>query len=207
MAKKETAEEKLLKIIEATQKAKEAPASATAAAPASVPVKRAASPKIIISFRQVNTVLAVAALAAFIFLVHEVQLGLSRLNEDVSLSVDLPAVKDAGGPAVPQLKTAGWYLDKVAARNIFQPYEKSSAGGQGVPSDRAALQTKIGKYKFVGVAWLDVPESATVMLENIATKETRFLKEGDKIEDVTVKTIYTDRAVFSYANEEITIKL
>ena len=105
MAKKETAEEKLLKIIEATQKAKEAPASATAAAPAPAPVKRASSPKIIISFRQVNTVLAVAALAAFIFLVHEVQSGLSRLNEEVSLAVDLPAVKDAGGPAVPQLKT------------------------------------------------------------------------------------------------------
>ena len=65
----------------------------------------------------------------------------------------------------------------------------------------------MSKYKLVGVAWLDVPESATVMLEDTGKHETHFLKEGDKIEDVKVKTIYTDRVVFSYANEEITIKL
>ena len=69
------------------------------------------------------------------------------------------------------------------------------------------LQSKMSKYKIVGVAWLDVPESATAMLEDIGKKETHFLREGDKIEDVKVKTIFTDRVVFSYANEEITIKL
>ena len=65
----------------------------------------------------------------------------------------------------------------------------------------------MSKYKIVGIAWLDVPESATVMLEDTTTRMTRFLKEGDKIEDVIVKTIYTDRVVVGYANEEIVIKL
>ena len=65
----------------------------------------------------------------------------------------------------------------------------------------------MSKFKMVGIAWLDVPESATVMLEDTATHMTHFLKEGDKVEDVIVKIIYTDRVVFSRANEEITIKL
>ena len=34
-----------------------------------------------------------------------------------------------------------------------------------------------------------------------------FLKKGEQLEGVTVKTIYTDRAVFSNENEETTIKL
>ena len=87
------------------------------------------------------------------------------------------------------------------------PEEVKKAAEKAAAPDDGGLQTKMSKYKLVGVAWLDVPESATVMLEDIAKHETHFLKEGDKIEDVKVKTIYTDRVVFSYANEEITIKL
>ena len=57
------------------------------------------------------------------------------------------------------------------------------------------------------MAWLDLPESASIMIEDSQTKTTYFLKTGEKLEDVTIKTIYTDRVVFSYENEETTIKL
>ncbi|MEI8011227.1 MAG: hypothetical protein WCI27_01915 [Candidatus Omnitrophota bacterium] len=199
MAKKETAEEKLLKIIEASRKAKDVPAPVA-------PPKKSTS-RIPVSLRQINIVLLLIVVAGFIFMIKEVVDGRSRLSEDMRIAVDLPAIQNKEPAAEPRMKEVSWYLNKVSSRNVFQPFEKRVVGEQAVPSDRAALQAKIAKYKFVGVAWLDVPESATVMLENIATKETCFLREGDKIEGIVVKTIYTDRAVFSYANEEITIKL
>ena len=65
----------------------------------------------------------------------------------------------------------------------------------------------MSKYKLVGIAWLDLPETASVMIEDTQKNETFFLKQGEQLEGVTVKTIYTDRAVFSHENEETTIKL
>jgi hypothetical protein len=65
----------------------------------------------------------------------------------------------------------------------------------------------MSRYKLVGIAWLDLPETACIMIEDTRKNETLFLKQGEQLEGVTVKTIYTDRAVFSHENEETTIKL
>jgi hypothetical protein len=203
MAKKETAEEKLLKIIEATKKAKTA-----SAAPAAGSMALAKpSARFSISVQQINLLLMVGVLASLLFLGYEVKSGLALLGETVSISVDAKVPKDSLNLIVPQMKGITYYLDKANARNIFKPYEAQETGTASVTSARAALEKKMAKYKIVGIAWLDLPESATVMLEDAATHMTHFLKEGDKIEDVTVKTIYTDRVVFSYANEEIITKL
>ena len=204
MAKKETAEEKLLKIIEATKKAKAAPSSVTPAAPMALAKPSA---HLSISVQQINAVLMVGVLASLLFLGYEVKNGLALLGESVSISVDTKIPKDSLNLLIPQLKGISYYLDKATARNLFKPYEAPEASATSATSTRVALEKKMAKYKLVGIAWLDVPESATVMLEDAATHMTHFLKEGDKIEDVTVKTIYTDRVVFSYANEEIITKL
>jgi len=204
MAKKETAEEKLLKIIEATKKAK----SASSAVPAAAPMALAKpATRLSVSVQQINLLLMVGVLASLLFLGYEVKSGLALIGENVSISADTKIAKDSQNLIVPQVKGITYYLDKASARNIFKPYELQETGAVSVTSARAALEKKMAKYKLVGIAWLDVPESATVMLEEAATHMTHFLKEGDKIEDVTVKTIYTDRVVFSYANEEIITKL
>ena len=204
MAKKETAEEKLLKIIEATKKAK----AASSGVPASASMALARpSARFSITVQQINLLLIVGVLASLLFLGYEVKNGLGLLGETVSISVDTKVSKDPLNLLIPQMKGITYYLDKAGPRNIFKPYEQPEAGTAGVTSARAALEKKMAKYKLVGIAWLDVPESATVMLEDAATHMTHFLKEGDKIEDVTVKTIYTDRVVFGYANEEIITKL
>ena len=99
------------------------------------------------------------------------------------------------------MKDLAYYLDQVNLRNMFRPYEgKEKVGEQG-------LAQKMSKYKLVGIAWLDLPETASVMIEDTQSGMTYFLKEGEKLDDVTIKTIYTDRMVLTYENEEITIKL
>ncbi|MBF0330548.1 MAG: hypothetical protein HQL17_01320 [Candidatus Omnitrophica bacterium] len=202
MAKKETAEEKLLKIIEATKKAK----GGASSAPVAVAAARPSSLQLLLSPQHINMALIAAVLAGFLFLVYQIKSGVSLLNEDVMISTDASAPQANDAQSLPAIKDVVYYLDKISARNIFQPYEKKADEGVSTAGD-TALKGRLAKYKLVGVAWLDVPESATVMIENTSTHETRFLREGDKIDDVTVKTIFTDRVVFSYANEEMTVKL
>jgi len=45
------------------------------------------------------------------------------------------------------------------------------------------------------------------MIEDIQKKKTFFWRKAEQLEGVTVKTIYTDRAVFSNENEETQIQL
>ncbi len=202
MAKKETAEEKLLKIIEATKKAK----GGASAASAVVAAPKPSGMQLLFSPAHINMLLIAAVLASLLFLIYHVNTGVALLSEEVSISTGgaIPRALDAS--SLPQMKDVVYYLDKISSRNIFQPYEKKADDGAS-SSGVQALKFRLAKYKLVGVAWLDVPESATVMIENTTTHETRFLREGDKIDDVIVKTIFTDRVVFSYANEEITVKL
>ena len=201
MAKKETAEEKLLKIIEATKKA-QGPVSGGALS--SGGAKRPS--RLAVTVRQINFFLMVCVVASLFFLGYEVHGGLSLLGQDVNISVDGQGARGTPNVFAQTNKNLSYYLEQINARNIFKPYEKITTGTE-IPSGQAALEKRMSKYKIVGVAWLDTPESATVMLEDTSTRMTHFLREGEKIEDVTVKAIYTDRVVVSYANEEMVIKL
>jgi hypothetical protein len=202
MAQKETAEQKLLKIIEASKKAQ---AAASGVAPSQASFKKS-NRRFSFTIHQINYFLLAGAVASFIFFGYQIQSGFALLQEPVNFSVDSGVSKDPMDMFVPQMKSIAYYLDRVNTRNVFQPFEKKEAGADA-PTGQAALEKKMSKFKIVGIAWLDLPESATVMLEDNAAHMTHFLKEGDKIEDVFVKTIYTDRVVFGRANEEITIKL
>ncbi|MBF0123134.1 MAG: hypothetical protein HQL21_06995 [Candidatus Omnitrophica bacterium] len=201
MAKKESAEEKLLKIIEVTKKA-QGPASG--AGPSSGAAKR--SGRFVLSTRKINFLLIVGAIASLLFLGYEFNGGVSLLAQDVNISVDGQGSRGAPNIFAQQVRNFSYYLEQINSRNIFKPYEKITTGTE-VTSAKAALEKRMSKYKMVGVAWLDTPESATVMIEDTSNRMTHFLREGEKIEDVTVKTIYTDRVVLSYANEEMVIKL
>lgn len=203
MAQKETAEQKLLKIIEASKKAQ---AESKGEMP-SGPLPKKHRRQFAFNARQFNILLMICVVASAFFFAYELRSGLLLTAQEVAFVVDNGAVKDTANLFLPQMKSVGYYLDKIKSRNIFQPYEQKAEAKEAVPSALAALEKKMSKFKIVGIAWLDVPESATVMLEDTATHMTHFLKEGDKVEDVIVKIIYTDRVVFSRANEEITIKL
>ena len=105
--------------------------------------------------------------------------------------------------ALPSTPSVDYYLQIINERNIFKPYVAKTVQKAAV---RGLVQL-MSKYKLVGISWLDLPETASVMIEDIQKNETFFLKQGEQLEGVTVKAIYTDRAVFSHENEETTIKL
>lgn len=205
MAQKETAEQKLLKIIEATKKAQAVASGASGNSVAAV-VKKP-STRFWLTVQQLNWVLIVVTIAGFFYFLIELRNGFGLVLQDVEFSVEDVIPPESLKLFVPQVNSIAYYLDKMSGRDLFKPYEKKDVGSAETPTDKASLENKMSKYKMVGVAWLDVPESATVMIEDKNNSTTRFLKEGDKIDDVTVKTIFTNKVVFSYANEEIVIKL
>ncbi len=190
---KETAEQKLMKMMQ-----KKTP---------SVAVSPVAKKKLKFSFSiaTLNRLLFLGILACIAGLVMELRSGSALLNQDVDFSNSVQVAQSVAKIAIPSGKTADFYLAQVNSRNIFKPYEAAVTGKVSI--EKQGLAKRLSKYKLVGIAWLDLPETASVMIEEPTTKATYFLKQGEQLEGVTVKTIYTDRAVFSYENEETTIKL
>ena len=191
---KESAEEKLMKMMKKT-----APSAAVKPS-ASAPKKKF---KFTFSVSALNTLLLLGIIACLIALVFEMRSGMSLLHQ----AVEFPPESKTGGTlsdiALPTTPSANYYLQKINERNIFKPYVPKTA-----PKPQAkGLAILMARYKLVGIAWLDLPETASIMIEDTQKHETFFLKQGEQLEGVTVKTIYTDRAVFSHENEETTIKL
>lgn len=196
---KETAEQKLLKILEASGKM---PASAPASNASKAPVKSAI--KFRFSVQMLNAILLIGVVVCLAVLGLEIQSGSQLLSKQVDFDVNTSVIR-AGDVAELKPKDIAYYAQKIGVRNIFKPFEKEQL--DKASATKPNLAQKLSKYKLVGVAWLDLPESASVMVEDTTNGMTFFLREGEKLDDVTIKTIYTDRAVFGYENEEITIKL
>jgi hypothetical protein len=196
---KETAEQKLLKILESSG---QLPAGHKAVASKG----KGPQMKLQFSVKMLNAFLVLGILACLAFLVLELQAGSALLSKKVEFSLDqsVPHRSLELGQSKP--KDIAYYAQKIGERNIFKPYEKEQLDKTNVPV-KPTLAKKLSQYKLVGVAWLDLPESASVMFEDSTTGMTHFLREGEKLDDVTIKAIYVDRAVLSYENEEITIKL
>ena len=190
---KETAEQKLLKMMQKTSGAAPAPA-----------VKAANKNNFVFSMRTLNQILMLGIVVCAVGLVYELQSGSNMLKHDIDLSEDTKNSTAIASIALPSSKDVKFYLNKISTRNIFRPYDAQAAKGAAVQQN---LAKRLSKFKLVGVAWLDLPETASIMIEDTANKTTYFLKQGEQLEGVTVKTIYTDRVVFGYENEETTIKL
>ena len=193
---KESAEQKLLK---ALQKKSEKSSSADVK---QVAVKK--NFKISFSIFSLNKILLVGIFVCVAILAFQLSTGMDLLKKKVNFAneVKVPAISEDVN--LPQTKDVKFYVDSFGNRNIFKPYDISlGKAAQAHPN----LSKRLAKYKLVGLAWLDLPESASIMIEDSQSKTTYFLKNGEQLEGVTVKTIYTDRVVFSYENEETTIKL
>jgi len=192
---KESAEEKLLKMMQKSA------SSVAVKSIAPAPVKKKF--KFSFSISALNVILFLGILVCFVALGFEISSGYSLLHQAVEFPPESRTGVSLSDIALPSTQSADYYLQKINERNIFKPYVPPAAA-------KAAIQGLVqlmSKYKLVGISWLDLPETASVMIEDTQKNETYFLKQGEQLEGVTVKTIYTDRAVFSHENEEMTIKL
>jgi hypothetical protein len=179
---------------------KTAPSAAVKPSAPKLPKKKF---KLTFSVGALNTLLFLGIIACIAALVIEMRSGFSLINQAVEFPPDSRTEQTVSDIALPSTHSADYYLRQVNERNIFRPYVPKVAKKAAVQG----LVQLMSRYKLVGIAWLDLPETASIMIEDTRKNETYFLKQGEQLEGVTVKTIYTDRAVFSHENEEMTIKL
>jgi hypothetical protein len=194
---KETAEEKLLKMMQK----KAAPTAAQLAS--AIPVKKKSTLKFSVTISALNKILFLGIIACVMALVWEMRSGAALLAQQLDFSAESKGAVSLSDVALPSAQSVEYYLRQINDRNIFKPYAPKPVKKLVV----LGLQQRMAKYKLVGVAWLDLPETASIMIEDTQKRQTFFLRQGEQLEGVTVKTIYTDRAVFSHENEETTIKL
>ena len=196
---KETAEKKLLKMIESSSKSsglnlKSEKISA---------LRMNATAVLKIS----NKILFLGVFVALIIFFNEVRVGADFSGKDFQVSGSILSQDQnknfSNAPAVPEL---AFYIATMKDRNIFTPFEK---GPLEKSVDTASLNRNISQkmksYKLVGISWLDSVDTASVMLENVTEKKTYFLQKGEKVGDIIVKTIYADSVALGYENEEIII--
>lgn len=193
--KKETAEQKLLKMIEA------AGGSTGLPSPEEKKIKRRQNLLAVIKI--FNSFLIGLIVLGVMLIVYQVHAGASLLAHKFALSVD-EGVDDARSVGLPQVSELNQYMANINTRNLFVPYEARKITVDVSPENREIVK-RTQVLKMVGVAWHDSVESASVMLENTERGETYFLQVGQKIGDIFVKTIYADSVELGYKDEEIII--
>ena len=239
MAKKETAEQKLLKIIEegtgepeataqssdeqafaqTQQVAKEVAAAVKGTGISAPPIFSVLSDRLkdlqlavpsLKSFgiREVNFALMVTIVFCILFLGSIYQTETKNMSHNLDFVKDVMTPKFASAVSImPKYQNLASFLETILTRNIFRPYEeKETEALSNVPLGTQKIALKLEKLKLVGISWLDTPNSASAMVEN-AEGMTYFLKEGENINQVTIKAIYADRVIFRFEDQEMEVRL
>ena len=197
---KETAEQKLLKMIEAS--------AGHSALPGQSKQKVAERRNVLALVKIGNQVLIVGIFVVLFFLLAEAASGTRLLSKKFKFD----AVRTSGqrtfgsDDSMPPVQSISYYLAGVNKRNIFVPYEEKKPNDVVVTEQNRKIAEVTANLRLVGVSWLDRIDTASVMIEDTEKKITYFLQKGEKLGDIIVKTIYADSAVLGYENEETTIK-
>jgi hypothetical protein len=201
MTKQETAEQKLLKMIEssggssatqATKKEKEFAGKQTS----------------LTAIRLINFILLMGVGCLGLLVSNEVRAGAALIGPSMEGSIKSSFAQrgSAIDKNILETKRLSAYLASTEERKIFQPFEELTAAGVVVSNKNQRASQVAEKYRLVGISWLDNVESASVMLEDKESKVTYFLQRGAKVGDLIVKTIYADSVELGYQDEEIIIR-
>ena len=157
--------------------------------------------------REINRILLAAILGIFVFLLTDFLNGTKSLQKKVDLAVDSSAAKTSSNIIV-SVKELSDYLSPLEDRNIFLPFEKKAVEEKTAePPAPPKITAMTEKLKLVGVSWVDSAETASAMVEDQESGITYFVHQGEKVKDLTVKTIFANQVVLTYEGEEITIRL
>lgn len=233
---KETAEQKLLKLIESADSNEAAesiaqafPSAATdAAQQALASVKSVGLPSVSMDgfasilkspltllqspstfgIRELNIVMVLLIIVLGAYFSSDFSRGMSRSKKEFHFDEEVK-VATSSEFVLPVIKDLSEYAGTVSARNIFHPYEEKIAEvkKEAVTEKNVIIKNKAQNLRLVGVSWFDSAQSATAMIEDGKTSITHFLKVGDRIQDVTVKEIFADQVILSYEEETLSIGL
>jgi hypothetical protein len=189
MTKENLPEEKLLKLIRIKRPDKD-----KQRAQALYKTKRSFELKNVL--RLINALLMIAALALMAFLIYRVFFALDsqgRVGSETLLSLKSEPVQQQ--EASEEKKPFEYYKAQFLKRDLFER-----------PLDQVAANASVDltkRYKLVGIVLGDVPEA---IVEDLTTKKTIFVHQGERLDAVEVKTIEEGRIIFLQEGLEIELK-
>ena len=198
--RKQTAEQKLLKMIETSVDSDDLSTRGSAGV--------SSGQGIALLAKGANKFLIFAAIVLALFFFNEFKNGMQFSPAKIN---KLSAGLDSRKVNMPENKMAtiqrvSYYLAGISSRNIFEPYKAPVVSANvEVNEMQNEVADKIRDLKLVGISWMDKVSTASVMIEDTAKGVTYFLKKDESIDNIVVKTIYAESVELGYENEEIII--
>lgn len=199
LKKKETAEQKLLKMIEAS--------SSDGSAASKARQKVSKKQDLLTVLKTINKLLLLGVVIVGVLVALEVKSGVDLVGQDIDVSGGFQkSAPDSKSTLLPTVQNLPYYLAGVNRRNIFQPYAAESTTVKSQIEDQLNIVRQTKALKLVGISWLDHVDTASAMIEDTDKQITYFLKKGEKIGNVEVNTIYADSVKLGFEDEEMILK-
>lgn len=199
LKKKESAEQKLLKMMEASS----GEGSGASKAKQKVDKKQ----DLLTAIKTFNKFLILAILGIAVLVGLEVKAGMDLLGKDINITATSGSNSGASQSGLlPMAQKLPYYLAGAGRRNIFEPYEPGAMLAESRQSDQMNITRKTQSLKLVGISWLDRVDTASAMIEDTDKQVTYFLQKGEEIGNIKVKTIYADSVELGYENEEMILR-
>lgn len=148
------------------------------------------------NIKKANSAFFVILLVLIIFLLIDFvnyRPSLKKIYDNVSNLHSAPVEKKL----ITLLEPFSDYLEICKKRDLFSP---SAAKSELIETEVLNLSQLIKDLRLVGIYWGEYPEA---MIEHIKEKKTYFVKQGQTIKNIKVKTILEDRVILKYNNEEM----
>ncbi len=232
--KKETGEQKLLRLIEeqggdapAVEAEKEEASGEMEAAAVATSVKglglpglnlppaleglfsglRSGSGRPSFGMREVNNLLLAALMVVCLLFVWNIVNGLRYTRQEIAVSRD-EGSKGSMQIAVPSSPDVSLYLSLLEHRNIFQPYEKKVVEKSPDEAPEAVQITALTKnLRLVGISSVEDEGAPIAMIEDTVNGITHFVAVGESIDALKVKAIRGDEVILGYKSEEMMMNL
>lgn len=138
----------------------------------------------------INRSLALVLVLSFGGFIYFIVLGRPSIEKTVS-HFPRPPVRSMKADNHEAFMTSGEYVKMSKQRDIFSREQRVVVEGSAVDDKPPDQRTKTD-LQLVGIYFSEAPE---VIIEDKAEKKTYFLKEGDNIKGIKVKSIRQDRVI------------
>jgi hypothetical protein len=152
----------------------------------------------------VNRALALAAVALLGYVSFDAAASVVMLGHQPNITI---APHAASAPVSAQnaspLKESAFYLEKVAARDIFKEGPRAPVA-QKTEQAPAEVEDASGQFSLVGISWSSNPD---VIIENKTEQRTYFVKRGQPVGSNTkVEAVFKDHVILSREGREFEIR-
>lgn len=144
--------------------------------------------------RLVRKILAgLCLIVLFVMLIDQTVLAVRHRIPKASLQGDLIQSLETVRPA----EALESYLSPIMARNLFNVATSSQSSGQAI--QRVTLDELVKDYRLKGIIVIGEPEAIIV---DARTQVSTFVKKGDRLGEVEVRSIGNETVVVGYGDEE-----